>query len=145
MARYEIKLKRQLRVDTETLAAGTVIAEITCDLPLRQVASLILNRGIVVGEQQVEVQEVGGNTTGGNDQDNTPGDEDQKNAGVILLSSLKIDPRLLDFLAEADPPITTVAQAREYLSVHGDFVELKGIGKAADKQLKAVLSDLPTA
>ena len=145
MARYEIKLKRQLRVDTETLAAGTKIAEITCDLPLRQVASLIFYRGIVIGGEQVDVRLVDGHSAGGNDQDNTPGDGDQENAGVILLSTLKIDPRLLDFLAEADPPITTVAQAREYLSVHGDFVELKGIGKAADTQLKVVLSSLPSA
>ena len=145
MPRYEIKLKRQLRVDTETLAAGTPIAEITCDLPLRQVASLILNRGIVIGDEQVDVRLVDGNSAGGNDQDNMPGDGDQENAGVILLSTLELDPKLLGYLAEADPPITTVAQAREYLSVHGDFVELKGIGKAADKQLKVVLSSLPSA
>lgn len=59
MARYEVRLKRQLRVDTETLAAGTHVATVECDLPLRMAASLILGRGIVVGEEQVDVSEVG--------------------------------------------------------------------------------------
>ena len=59
MARYEVRLKRPLRVDTETLAAGTHVATVECDLPLRMAASLILSRGIVVGEDQVEVSEVG--------------------------------------------------------------------------------------
>ena len=58
MARYEVRLKRQLRVDTETLAAGTHVATVECDLPLRMAASLILGRGIVVGEEQVDVSEV---------------------------------------------------------------------------------------
>ncbi len=51
-----------------------------------------------------------------------------------------LDPKLIEYLAAAEPPITTLRQATEYLNANGGhFRKLANIGTAGDEQIKAAL------
>lgn len=158
MARYEVRLKRQLRVDTQTLEAGTLVATVECDLPLRMAASLILGRGIVVGEQLADFMEI----------DDVPTDdlpvnkaaaesrppaekavaviEQPSQVGKTLTSDVDPDATLWALLpayavkAFASADVHSLDDAREYHAKHGSFEPLPEIGKKRAADLAVMLS-----
>lgn len=147
MARYEVRLKRQLRVDTQTLEAGTLVATVECDLPLRMAVSLILGRGIVIGEQQVDVTELGSSPAKPTAAESRtpPADKpvvapavQEDVTTVTELSAIEgITAPMLKAFASQD--ITTVAGAREYFAKHGSFAPLPHLGEKRSADVAKLL------
>lgn len=80
------------------------------------------------------------------DQSNESNSSEQSNQNQPkdnrLLSELGLDAAKLELLAANDPPITTVAQAIDFVTVNKTFRTIAGFGKQADQELRQKLGVL---
>jgi hypothetical protein len=67
---------------------------------------------------------------------------EQKPADTRLLSELGLAADKLELLANNDPPITTVQQALDFVTVNKTFRTIASFGKTADQDLRRMLGVL---
>lgn len=112
MPRYEIRPKQPILVAGQQVTQEDTIAVVACDLPVRDVLSLVQFGNATVTEIGVV------------DSDEESGDED---AGDFAQYSAKVQAAL------ADAGIVTLAQAALYVRDHGSLEPLDGIGRTTSK------------
>lgn len=119
MPRYEIRPKRNILIDGQTVTPEDVIAQVACELPVRDVLSLVQFGGATI---------VDPNAIDESDE------ESEEPAGDFSKYSGKVQAAL------SAAGIETLAQAALYVRDHGSLEPLEGIGKVTSqlivKQIK---------
>jgi hypothetical protein len=134
--RYEIRSTTRLRVDTEELAAGALLAVIETRLPVRTLANLISARGVRVRPE--------------GDDEPPAADAPVPDAPVADADSIGTETGDDGSVAHNEWPayfaaplkaagITTPDEARAYYAEHNSFTSISGLGKKRCAELVKLL------